>query len=160
MIEFDNHGYIKPYEIIEISLADFEKNFVSGMPDQERRNQIFQVYLEYLSELFEVVGRDFFQLINGSFTTQQELPKDIDVVKFLHYRNYNDKFEEVEKLTKKWQEKTETDIYIAAFSAPGHPYFIHCQLLFERWKTLFSYSRESENGKRFPKGLIKIQFNG
>lgn len=160
MIEFDNHGYIKPYEIIEISLADFEKNFVSGMPDQERRNQIFQVYLEYLSELFEVVGRDFFQLINGSFTTQQELPKDIDFITFVDYRIYLKKEDEIERFLRKWENKGVADASVVPISYPGHPHFIHCQLILEKWNSLYSFSRIDEHDIQHPKGLIKIQFNG
>jgi len=43
-------------------LADFEQYFVANIPDIDQRQRIFGVYLQYLSELFEVAGKDFFSV--------------------------------------------------------------------------------------------------
>jgi len=157
MIQFDKNGYIVPYEIIEVSLADFEKFFVSGLVEEKRRKEIFEVYLRYLSELFETVGKEFFQLVDGSFTTTKELPRDIDLTTFVDYRIYKQNFGAIQKLSEKWNRERMIDSYLVPISYPGHPHFAETQLTFEYWKSLFSFSRrESPNQS---KGLIKINFH-
>jgi len=156
MIQFDEYGNLKPYEVIEISLGEFEEEFVSKLAEKEHRTEIFRAYLEYLNELFEVVGRDFFQLINGSFTTAKELPKDIDLATFVDYRVYQQKFEDITELTERWTLNNKIDCYLLPISYPGHPNFIETQLTFEYWKNLFSLSRRTTPNRQ--KGLIKITF--
>jgi len=158
MIHFDKNGYLIPYEIIEISLADFEQFFVTGLPELEQRRTIFEVYLQYLSELFETVGTEFFQFLNGSFTTTKELPKDIDIVSFVDYRIYRAKRKEIDLLSIKWDQKNEIDPFIVSLSYPGHPRFIQDQLSFDYWQDLFSHGRIDESGVFPEKGLIKIKF--
>ena len=126
MIQFDKHGYLFPHEIIEVSLADFEQYFVADLPDKERRKEIFQTYLQYLSELKKIVGKEFFQLVNGSFTTKKELPGDIDFVTFVDYQIYRRSFEAIDNLNLKWENSEEIDCMILPFSYPGHPHFIQC----------------------------------
>lgn len=158
MIQFDKNGYLVPYEIIEISLADFEQTFVTSMPEKEQRSKIFATYLQYLSELFEVVGKDFFQFVNGSFTTTKELPNDIDFVTFVDYRICRSCEEKIFKLGNRWENKKLINCYFVPFSYPGHPRFIQSQLAYDYWKNLFSSDREDFEGKSNPKGLIKISF--
>lgn len=160
MIQFDKQGYLFPHEIIELSLAAFEAYFVTNLPDKDRRKEIFEMYLQYLSELFEVVGKDFYQLVNGSFTTKKELPGDIDFITFVNYRVYRNSFEAIDKLNLKWENSNEIDSMILPFSYPGHPHFIQCNILFETKKNLYGNSRPDQFGNVYPKGIIKIQFNG
>ena len=159
MIQFDEHGYLFPHEIIEISLADFERYFVADLPDKERRNEIFETYSQYLSELIEVVGKDFFQLVNGSFTTKKELPRDIDLTTFVDYRICRDCEDGIIQIGDKWENKRLIDCYIIPLSYQGHPRFIQSQLAYEYWRSLYSLSKPNEIGHACPKGLLKINFS-
>lgn len=159
MIQFDKQGYLFPHEIIELSLVDFEANFVLNLPDKDRRKEIFELYLQYLSELFEVVGKEFYQLVNGSFTTKKELPGDIDLTTFVDYRICRDCEDEIISFGNKWENKRLIDCYIVPISYQGHPRFLQSQLAYEYWENLYSMSKPDEKGDSKPKGLIKINFS-
>ncbi len=159
MIQFDKQGYLFSHEIIELSLTDFEANFVAKLPDKDRRKEIFEMYLQYLSELFEVVGKDFYQLVNGSFTTKKELPGDIDLTTFVDYRICRDCEDEIVKLGDRWENERLIDSYIIPLSYQGHPRFLQTQLAYEYWKNLYSMSKPDGRGHSNPKGLIKINFS-
>ncbi|MFK7933218.1 MAG: hypothetical protein AB8G22_06885 [Saprospiraceae bacterium] len=106
------------------------------------------------------IGKILFQFVNGSFTTLKAKPKDIDVVSFIDYRIYMKFEEQIIDLCNKWNEVEELDIAILPQSYPGHPLFIQAQLAYEFWTSLFSRTRQDENRKRLPKGLIKINYYG
>lgn len=159
MIHFDKHGYLLPPEIIEISLADFERYFVLDLADRGRRVEIFEIYLRYLSELYEVVGKEFFQLVNGSFTTKKELPGDIDLTTFVDYRICRDCEDEIIGIGNKWENERLIDCYIIPLSYQGHPRFIQSQLAYEYWRSLYSLSKPNEKGQSYPKGILKINFS-
>ena len=40
-IEFDQRGYLYPYNPIELDLADFQNHFVDNFPKSETRQKIF-----------------------------------------------------------------------------------------------------------------------
>ena len=40
-IEFDQRGYLYPYSLIELDLADFQDNFVDNFPKSETRQKVF-----------------------------------------------------------------------------------------------------------------------
>lgn len=83
MITFDEKGHIHPYEIIEITLEEFETAFVQQMEEAAHRKAIFDGYLNFVSDLKTALRIPFFQWLNGSFTTQKPFPGDIDVVCFI-----------------------------------------------------------------------------
>jgi hypothetical protein len=47
MINFDEKGHLYPYEIVEITLTEFETVFVQQMEDQAHRKKIFDGYLKF-----------------------------------------------------------------------------------------------------------------
>ncbi|MCH8318360.1 MAG: hypothetical protein IIA88_07660, partial [Bacteroidetes bacterium] len=40
-LEFDLRGNLKPYEVIEITIEEFEKNFVNRFKNSDTRKQLF-----------------------------------------------------------------------------------------------------------------------
>ena len=56
MIQFDEHGYVVPYNVVETDLETLEKVFVTN----EHRKELFSQYLEYLERLKEMVLGSFF----------------------------------------------------------------------------------------------------
>ena len=158
-IEFDKHGLITPKEIIELSLADFERIFVKERTAKAHRQQIFDEYLRHNEQIQQEVGGILFQFVNGSFTTLKDKPKDIDVVSFIDYRIYNRKEKEIESFKEKKKKGDKVDGFIVVRSYPGHPHFILAQLQYEYWKDLFTQTKPDKKNKAFSKGLVKINFH-
>lgn len=157
-IEFDKHGLITPKEIIELSLADFERIFVKERTEKAHRQAIFEAYLKHNEQIKEEVGAILFQFVNGSFTTLKDKPKDIDVVSFIDYRIYNRRIKQMEHLLDEWEKNKLLDAFFAPRSYPGHLFFIQSQIALDYWKDLFSASKKTPILDRQPKGLIKINF--
>ena len=88
MILFDERGHVFPYEVIEMTLEQFEQVFVEGLEDVAHRRRLFSRYLQFVNELKKVFPSQFFQWVGGSFATKKPFPGDIDVVTFIDYRNY------------------------------------------------------------------------
>jgi hypothetical protein len=83
MLTFDEIGHVYPYQIIEMTLAEFEQEFVENMEDRAHRKHLFFNYLRFIEDFRSAFGGSFFQWVNGSFTTTKLLPGDIDVVSFM-----------------------------------------------------------------------------
>lgn len=83
---FDKHGYITPYQIIEIPLTEFEEIFILNREEKSHRNKLFNDYLRFVKDVQNIIGTNFYQLINGSFTTLKLKPDDIDFVTFVDYK--------------------------------------------------------------------------
>lgn len=137
-LQFDEHGLITPKGIIELSLVDFERIFVTEREEKIHRQKIFEQYLRHNEQIQKEIGIISFQLVNGSFTTLKAKPNDIDVVSFIDYRVFSKNEEKISPLMEKWKIEGNVDGYIVARSYPGHPHFIFAQLTYEYWKDLFS----------------------
>ena len=51
-IEFDQRGYLYPYILIELDLADFQNHFVDNFPKSETRQKYFPI-LWIISRIFK-----------------------------------------------------------------------------------------------------------
>lgn len=157
-IKFDKHGLITPKEIIELSLADFERIFVKERTEKAHRQAIFEEYLRHNEQIKQEVGAILFQFINGSFTTFKDKPNDIDVVSFIDYRIYRKKEQAAIDYMNRCRGIKEVDGFIAFRSYPGHPYFMESQFKFDYWQDLFTLTKINREGNQFRKGVIKIEF--
>ena len=83
MMQFDEHGHLKPYEITELTLPEFEAFFVDGLHDKVHRRVLFEDYLLFIEAIKKAFGVSFHQWVAGSFVTMKEFPGDIDTVTFL-----------------------------------------------------------------------------
>jgi hypothetical protein len=99
MINFDTKGNILPYEIIEVSTNDIMENFIFN----SHRWRMYGEYIVFRHLLDEMGAKNYFQFIDGSFTTKKEYPKDIDIVTFVDADFFNKnavKERELNKLSK------------------------------------------------------------
>lgn len=152
-LNFDDKGNLFPYEPIEVNLDTSETYFVTAFPTSKTRKRLFENYLRYIYRFQDKVFPFFEQYINGSFVTQKENPKDIDIVTFLDYEVY----EKRGKLDKFWSFSLEDegiDAYIVEDFPKSHPEFMVTKLSKARWKELYSNDRQ----KIHRKGFIKIIF--
>lgn len=76
---FDENGFLKPYEPIEMSLQTFQEHFTFNA----HRERLFERYLSFVQTLQAFPIGNFSQWIDGSYTTRLAYPKDIDLVNFV-----------------------------------------------------------------------------
>lgn len=156
-IEFDEHGFIKPYKVIELTLSKFGEIFIKNMPETAHRERIFQRLLEYNLLVEKQIGKIQFQYLNGSFTTLKNKPKDIDVVSFISYTDFLRNEELISTISEAHFDDPDLDVFIVPLSFSGAPLFIQADLLHRYYLDLFSNYRKADN-KVYPKGLIKINY--
>jgi Family of unknown function (DUF6932) len=153
-LTFDENGYLQPYKPIEADLNIFKKYFVDAFPNSERRRLLFDNYLRFLYRFKDEVFPLFEQWINGSFVTQKENPKDIDIVTFLDYKIWERRGAEV--LDKFWTFSLEDkfiDSYLVASYPSDHPNYSVFKSEQELWAD--RYETDKDN---YPKGFIKLVF--
>jgi hypothetical protein len=147
-ILFDNNGYLKSYQPLEIDLDIFEDTFVFN----EHRKDIFEQYSEFVEILRGLPVGNFYQWINGSFTTLKPFPKDIDFVSFVDSVFYR-KFEQrLINLSKEFKLRS-----IDAYFKPVFPanHFLSAATRYNEadWKHLYGHDRQHRK-----KGFIKIKY--
>ena len=102
----------------------------------------------------------FFQWINGSFVTQKNTPRDIDLVSFIDYRileNYQpdlNKF--VYPLSK---EIYSVDAYIVKLFPDNDKNLIFSKSDLLYWFHHFQKTRPNKSGEKLYKGFIKIDLS-
>ncbi len=148
MLQFDPNGYLIPPEIIETTLADFEKTFSNNY----HRSMLFQGYLDFILELKRWQPKKFVQWVNGSFTTTNPQPNDIDIVTFLPF---DLKFMQDEFYVgvKKNFRRRGLDCHFVPVYPETHPMFFRFEQDKIQWFLTFSSDR---NGTE--KGLIQLNF--
>lgn len=154
-MDFDNYGHLVPYDIIDTDLAAFERIFVTDFTHSSTRSGIFEAYLNYLSDLKQIIGGGFYQWIDGSFTTLKRNPNDIDLVTFVDfgtYQRYEKQLEEVRKI--RFRRGNKIDGYFVKCYPETH----HQRQLFEfdRLQWQFDFGRSFVNKRE--KGIIQINF--
>jgi|GEM_PF-6182187 len=61
MMYFDEHGYLYPHDMIELTLSDFESFFVENLADFAHRKDLFERYVSFVDELKTSFPISFFQ---------------------------------------------------------------------------------------------------
>ncbi len=154
-LNFDEYGNLTPYEVIEVDLTTFEAYFVTAFPNSKTRKRLFENYLQYIYRFQDEVFPFFEQWINGSFVTQKENPKDIDLVTFLDYEVYEKRGDKV--LDKFWTFSLEDegiDSYLVRDYPESHIKFAKTIHFKKEWRDLYGSTR----GKTRNKGFLKIMF--
>lgn len=157
-LHFDENGYLRPYEVIPATVQVLEEFFVNTFPFSERRRWLFENYLAFVSTMQSDVFPYFVQWVNGSFVTQKEEPKDIDILTFLDYRVYKAKSEEMERFWSFNLESKGLDNYFVADYPPEHE--LHALTLENqtKWQKLYTHTRPQEDGTILPKGFLELTF--
>ena len=146
MLAFDENGHIIPDEPV---IVDYE-TFVRGFVVNDHRAEIFSEYKSMLQELSELLGRGFYQWINGSFTTRKPRPNDIDVVTFIDYELYEANELNLREINQRY---AKVDAYFVRNYPEGHPRRYITDYDRIEWLHLFSTDRQ-----RRKKGFIQINF--
>jgi hypothetical protein len=148
MLEFDENGYLTPIEIIPTTLKVFEETFAINY----RRAELFQNYLDFIFELKSWKAKKFVQWVDGSYTTQNPMPNDIDIVTFLPYdlKMMKDGF--YINLKKNFKKKGLDCHFVCVYPKTNEKYVVFLDEELD-WFQLFSTDRV---GKK--KGILQLNF--
>jgi hypothetical protein len=155
MIEFDENGFLKPYDIIETDLATIEKIFVEDVPLSSTRKAIFEGYLSYNEELRKIIPAGFMQWIDGSFTTKKVNPNDIDIITFVDFEVYNANEKQIDELRRTRQTTNRIiDGYFVKIYPENHKHRNWYENDKMQW--LFTFNRVKNT--KLSKGFLQINF--
>jgi hypothetical protein len=147
MINFDEQGYLTPYDVQEITLKDFEESFATN----ESRQSLLVEYNAFIEYLNSLGINNFYQWIDGSFVTKKTTPRDIDVVSFIETKEFKMNEKELLLLSKMFQN---IDCYfVEVFLRDDKKYFI-TETDTSYWFHLFQGTRKP----RVKKGFVQINF--
>jgi len=159
-MNFDLYGHLTPYEIIEIDLKTFQTYFIDNMENSEHRKKLFFDYLNYTKELCKIVSNQCFQWINGSFVTQKNTPRDIDLVTFIDYQLTDKYKEELKKFVYPLsKEFYNMDAYIVKLYPDNDKNLVFSKSDTLYWFHNFQKTKPNKNGEKYYKGFIKIDLS-
>lgn len=156
MIQFDNRGFITPYDVVDTDLNEFEQTFVFN----EHRATIFQEYQLFLNSIQNLGIPTFYQWLNGSFTSMKMNPNDIDVVTFVPFQDFEKHQAFFDKLFLN-RYSTKIDCYFVKVYPLNHPdfnVFRGDELDFLHNFTK-SVKKQGRSEIKISKGFVKIKFN-
>ncbi len=159
-MRFDVNGNITPHEVIKPDLQTLEQMFVLDFPESKTRKLIFENYLQFIHHFQNQITHSFYQWIDGSFISNKHNPNDIDFVTFIDYKDYESKNEGLVAFS---NISLHRDKYIDSYFVKVYPvYHALCELTTKldtlEWLHLFSKTRIQRDGKKYPKGIIQLNF--
>ncbi len=120
-----------------------------GFPNSITRKRLFINYLRYLESFKSRVTRNFTQWINGSFISQKENPKDIDLVTFFDFEIYESQEPYLDKFWSFSLENEGLDAYLVKAYPKSHP---------NHYLTLEKFDYFNVNILKYIKKVQKIKF--
>ncbi len=159
MLTFNQRGLLIPNYNLPSSLDELEAVFIQqiGTPERQR---LFEGYLTYLTSLRDTLpGGPFVQWVDGSFTTHEPRPRDVDVVNFIS-------FDVVERCHEKLQflkyldsvQRFGVDGYVVSVFPPDHR--LYALYVSDRayWMDKFDKTERNRRGIIHPKGFLELTF--
>lgn len=161
-VSFDIRGNLKPYEKIELTLAEFKEIFVDSFEEDSSRHQIFEQYQKFLKDFSEQVTDDFEQWINGSFVSSKRNPKDIDFVTIIDYSIFEQKEALIEQQFRLVgaQKMYQLDAYTVRRYPVEHKHYSIYKGELAYWEHWFGQTKKNRAKIKFNKGFIRILFQG
>lgn len=153
--QFDLRGNLRPYEIIEADIENFQHSFCTS----EFRVSIFEHFQVFLNRLTELLAVSFEIWIDGSFISKKSKPADIDVVVFIDNQTFIIRQEPIRLLFKEFDKQSPrlVDAYPVIVYPENHPNFNAYRSDNLYWLELFGKTRPNRADKQFQKGIIKIK---
>ena len=97
MLEFNLKGLLIPETIIPSTLSELKNEFAVKLNDGDREHLFIQYQL-YCKDIKEICGNNaLIQWIDGSYTTKNKNPSDIDLVTLIDYEIVKNKEEELKR---------------------------------------------------------------
>lgn len=153
-LTFDENGYLTPPGVIKADLEALEKTFATN----EHRRWLFVKLLSLLEKLILQDIGDHIVLfwVNGSFVTQKDMPKDIDVVVFIRHEAFRNYLPLLRGLQSQY--RGTIDFYFEPSYPDGHKFQAVFEVLKNDWQQLYSHSRRHPATMRiYRKGFLEIK---
>lgn len=159
-LEFDDKGYLKPYERITINIEEFEEFFIKNFEPDSTRREIYESYKNFLFDFRKEINPSFIQWINGSFVTNKTNPNDIDFVTLIDHNIYQKKRNVIDNRfrLKNAKEIYNVDAYTVEIYPEDHPKHSISKIDLVYWNNWFSKTKKNRAKKNFPKGYVEINF--
>lgn len=160
MLQFDQNGYLIPYETHHITLDEFQEVFVDAFPESGTRQRLFDNYLDWIFDFQRDISPYFTQWLNGSYVTQKLNPNDIDFVTFLEGSIFENK-EKHKEMDRFWSFSNEDkglDAYFLAEIEEWHPDYIELVRFKNVWAKRYSNGSKGDYLHTIQKGFIQITF--
>lgn len=158
VIQFDEHGLLRPYKGINATVAVLKEYLVDGFQKSYSRQILFENYLWYVEHFKKKVFPYFEQWVNGSFVSRHPNPRDIDLVTFLDYRVFYAKEKLLDEFLSFSLEPKGIDAYIVPVFPNGHEHFSITKKFKGQWPNRFTRTKADEADNVFRKGFLKIKF--
>ncbi len=158
MFNFDENGYLLPYEKINIEPDIFliEKYFVDDFANSLTHRKLFNNYLKYIHEFRNKITKNFTMWVNGSFISTKQNPKDIDFVVFLDYEIYEIHDKELHNFWSFALENEGLDAYLVKIYPELHPkYYTYLESM-QYWEKIYK-SKPIQN-TAYQKGFLALSF--
>nr|WP_293838490.1 hypothetical protein [uncultured Arsenicibacter sp.] len=160
MIELNPRGLITPNYNIPATMTELENLFVKG-PESPKRYQLFDCYKRYTESLATILAGDHFvQWVDGSFTTREPNPGDIDVVSFINFDSVERSAKELQSFKYPDSLLHGVDAYIVKVYPKDHRLFALYAGDRAYWMDKFSKTTRNKRGIVYPKGFLEITISG
>ncbi len=154
-LTFDDRGYLKPYDLIEIDWDTFVEKFVTSFPNSFTRNFIFTAFNTFTISIQSLLKQKVEVWINGSFTTLKENPNDIDIVLFVPNSLMSKQIQEF-VLKNQRDNESKIDAYLVEVFSEDYRSYIFYETDQKYWLSQFGTTSPNRRKERFVKGIIKI----
>ena len=159
-LEFDERGNLVTGKIYEIDLTEFSSVLTTSLDEYSNRLELFNRFVEYLSELTPNIKHGFYVWVNGSFVSKKPNPEDIDFVVFLDYHDYevNEKLIDDRFSSKHARKIFGVDAYVVCNYPETHSKHVFTKSDRAYWLHLFSTTKASRSKPKFSKGFVQLKF--
>jgi hypothetical protein len=158
---YDEKGNPTPYGFIDMNMDEMKINFVVDFNKSTTRQNIFNGYMQYCTDLYGVIKEEFYQWINGSFTTTKINPRDIDLVNLISLNRIQVLGQALccfDTNCSNGQVKIDYNVdgYIIPIPDAQYPeYYEYFNRNISYWQNQWGRDRDGN-----PKGIIRIKYEG
>ena len=140
-------------------MADFQVHFIDGFEDNDVRLALFEALQNYIAQWQRLINSNFDRWVDGSFITTKVAPKDIDILTFIDYQDYDRCKYIIENQLLTTQTKTVgIDAYVLKTYPADHSFHFIYQSDYSYWLNHFGRTRLNRQKKQFKKGIIHLHF--
>lgn len=156
MIELNQRGLLIPDYNIPATILELATIFVWNMPVSQRQT-LFNKYLDYMTSMYDLLDDlPFIQWIDGSFTTTDANPRDIDIVTFINFDVVNRLDSELVQFKYPASLSFGMDAYIVRVFPPDHRSFALYAGDRAYWLERFSRTERNRRGVIHKKGFLEL----
>ncbi|MBC3785610.1 DUF6932 family protein [Spirosoma utsteinense] len=159
MIELNQKGLIVPDYNVPSTVPELATVFVKDRATPQRL-ALFRGYLDYMTDLCACLGElSFTQWVDGSFTTAEPHPGDIDIVTFLSFADIDKLGPALKPFTYPQSLGYGMDAYLVRVFPPEHRLFALYVGDRDYWLDKFTKTERNRRGIVYKKGFLELIYS-